>query len=75
MDAEADVAELNGNILIKTPDRDYKLNGRAAIKGDWKVSIEGDVKGPLSFLMLMKKDYSEAKLELSHRNNKYVDDI
>ena len=32
MEVNANIADLNGDILIKTPDRDYRLNGKATIK-------------------------------------------
>ena len=67
---KANIADLKGDLELKTPARTYKLTGRATIKGDWKVNVEGEVKGPMSFLMLLKKDYSEAKLELNHKNKK-----
>ena len=34
MEVNANIADLNGDILIKTPDRDYRLNGKATIKVD-----------------------------------------
>ena len=71
-DINGNIPDLKGNIEVKTPERNYNLKGRATIKGDWKVQVEGNVKGPMTFLMLMKKDYSEAKLELNHKGKKYV---
>ena len=70
VDVTGSIPDLKGNIDIKTPERNYDLDGRATIKGDWKIQVKGNVKGPMSFLMLMKKDYSEAKLELNHKGKK-----
>lgn len=70
VDITGSIPDLKGNIDIKTPERNYDLDGRATIKGDWKIQVKGNVKGPMSFLMLMKKDYSESKLELNHKGKK-----
>lgn len=70
VDVTGSIPDLKGNIDIKTPERNYDLDGRATIKGDWKIQVKGNVKGPMSFLMLMKKDYSESKLELNHKGKK-----
>ena len=72
VEVNMDVADLQADILVKTPDRDYNLKGRATIKGDWKILVEGDVRGAVSILMLVKKDYTEAKFELNHNNKKQV---
>ena len=70
VDINGNIAEFKGDIEIQTPERKYKLEGQATIKGDWKIKVTGNVKGPVNFLMLMKKDYSEAKLELNHKGKK-----
>ena len=70
VDITGSIADFKGKIEIKTPERNYDLDGRATIKGDWKIQVKGNVKGPVTFLVLMKKDYSEAKLELNHKGKK-----
>ena len=66
-----DRAEKTGSLLVKTPERDYTLSGIVSMEGDIRITVEGNVMGPVSFIMVIKEDYREAKLELTHNKAKY----
>ena len=70
IEANVNPVDFSWDLAIQTLGKEYKLQGRLAIKGDFKVNINGDVVGPVDFNMLLKKDYSESKLELAHKNKK-----
>ena len=62
--------EKTGSLLIVTPERDYTLSGNVVEDGDVKINVEGNMMGPMSFVMIIKEDYREAKLELTHNKAK-----
>ena len=66
-----DRAEKSGSLLVKTPERDYTLNGYITKDGDTRITVEGNVMGAVSFIMVIKENYREAKLELTHKKAKY----
>ena len=70
VEANVNPADFSWDLSVESMGKKYTLQGRIAIKGDFKLNIEGDVAGPVSFNMLMKKDYSESKLELNHKRKK-----
>jgi len=65
-------AAMSADIVINAAGNEYKLNGKVSKTDSWKVSITGDVKGAIDATMLIKKDYSEAKIEISHKNAKML---
>ena len=65
-----DREEKTGELLIVTPERDYTLAGTVTMDGDIKVNVEGDMMGPMSFVLRIKEDYREARLELTHNKAK-----
>ena len=60
----------SGSLLVVTPVRDYTLSGTVTTAGDVKINVEGNMMGPMSFIMVIKEDYREAKLELTHNKAK-----
>ena len=62
--------EKSGSLLIVTPETDYTLSGNVTVDGNVKINVEGNMKGPISFVMNIKEDYREAKLELTHNKAK-----
>jgi hypothetical protein len=63
---------MSAEVVINAGGQEYKLTGKMSKTDSWKLSITGDVKGPVDVTVLIKKDYSEAKIEVSHNNAKYL---
>merc|ERR1712123_119930 len=63
---------MSADVVINAAGEQYKLNGQLSKTNAWKFSITGDVKGAVDFSVLIKKDYTEAKIEASHKNAKLL---
>merc|ERR1711892_1879 len=65
-------AAMSADVVINAAGQKYNLHGKVEKTDSWKLSVTGDVKGAVDFSILLKKDYTEAKIEASHKNAKLV---
>merc|ERR1711923_68919 len=67
-----DKAAMEADVEIKAAENSYKLTAKVSKTDSWKLKITGDVMGAVDATMLIKKDFSEAKIEISHKNAKML---
>ena len=67
-----DKMEMSAGFVFKTPTQDHSLTGKITKDKVWMVSVAGDVKGAVDFVMMIRKDYKEAKLEATHNGVKLI---
>ena len=65
-------AAMSADVVVNANGKEFKLTGKVSKTDSWKLEINGDIKGPVAVTMLIKKDFSEAKVEISHNNAKYL---
>eukprot|EP00090_Calanus_glacialis_P017890 TRINITY_DN2775_c0_g1_i2.p1 TRINITY_DN2775_c0_g1~~TRINITY_DN2775_c0_g1_i2.p1 ORF type:complete len:864 (-),score=245.27 TRINITY_DN2775_c0_g1_i2:151-2718(-) len=65
-------AAMSADIVINAAGQEYKLTAKVSNESSWKISVTGDVMGPVDASVLVKKDYTEAKIEVSHKNAKLL---
>ena len=65
-------AAMSADVVVNANGKEFKLTGKVSKTDSWKLEINGDIKGPVAVTMLIKKDFSEAKIEISHNNAKYL---
>ena len=72
VDISVNKAAMSADININAAGKQYKLTGKVSNADSWKISVVGNVGGPIDATILIKKDYKEAKIEVSHKNAKLV---
>merc|ERR1712123_481934 len=60
------------DVVINAAGKEYKLTGKVSTNNGWKISVTGDVAGAVDASIMIKKDYKETKVEVSHKNAKLV---
>merc|ERR1712050_297187 len=65
-------AAMSADVVVNAGGKELKLTGQVSKTDSWKMNINGDVNGPVDVTMLIKKDFTEAKAEVSHKNMKYL---
>ena len=65
-------AAMSADVVVNANGKEFKLTGKVSKTDSWKLEINGDINGPVAVTMLIKKDFSEAKVEISHNNAKYL---
>merc|ERR1711892_395543 len=63
---------MSADVVINAAGEQYKLNGQLSKTNAWKLSITGDVKGAVDASIMIKKDFTEAKIDVSHKNAKLL---
>merc|ERR1711937_295408 len=72
VDVSLNKAAMSADVVVNAGGKEFKLTGQVSKTDSWKMNINGDVNGPVDVTMLIKKDFTEAKAEVSHKNMKYL---
>merc|ERR1719471_314892 len=67
-----DKPNMAAEVVINAAGKQFNLKGQVSKTDSWKLDISGDINGPIEATVLIKKDFTEAKIQLSHDNKKLL---